>query len=216
MFLASCTSSAQLNNAPSSSLNGAELSALLGDFSAVTIKAPMGAKAAVFRVSSQLDGTKTGDGQLNEDSGTLSIDAVSRPLRIIVGLAGDPTGRGTMAPTLSLPGVGPCKPVDQLVVFGVTTPSYTTLNKECLGMGNRTRGAGGGGEIVEFNSPLKLNTWIPVYRWYFLAPGDTTNNAFKTAKADPRAQIVWWAYFSDDKNLNSSKLPKLPLYQPGK
>lgn len=181
---------------------------MLGQFEAVTVSAPADTKRAVIAATSQLD--PTDDSGLYTGIHTLSIYDFSAPIRLIVGLAGDPTLRGKNEPTLSLPGLSPCGPEEQLALLGASSTSETNLAKQCLGMGTRAEGNGGGAEVL-LKQPPKLNTWTPFYRWYFLAGSKTSEAAFNEARGNPAAQLVWWVYFSSD---TSTDAGKMPLYTP--
>jgi len=199
-----------------SPLNAAELSALQGDFKAVTIAVPIGAQQVTTRVVSQLNGelsAKVREQSLEFYNSTWSqsVNVSKTPVRVIVGLAGDPIGRGGHAPTLNLPGLfQPCSSSQQLAALGLSTALETSVGKQCLGMGLRAEGVGGtSGEVLE-DTP-KLNVWTPVYAWSFLKGNDTSNVAFEEARRNPSAQIVWWVYFSSKTN---STPPTVPLYKP--
>lgn len=192
-----------------SPLNAAEVSALLGDFHAITITAPAGTKRATIRVVSQLGmGTQLSDRPLQRDRSLFVYD-FRKPLRVIVGLAGDPIGRGQGAAPLSLPGIDPCTPDQQLAILGASTASETNIGKECLGMGDRTDAIGGGGGATEVTP--KLNVWTPVYSRHFIKGSDSSDAAFDAARTDPSAQIVWWVYFSSNAE---AEAPTPPLYTP--
>ena len=193
---------------PRAPLNVAELSALLGDFEAVTVTAPAGAKRAAIQAVSQMGAAGDSDSGFYRGSHTLTVCDLKTPVRLIVGLAGDPIGRGGQAATLSLP----CASDQQLAVLGASTATETNVSKQCLGMGTRADGMGGGAEPLT-SSSIKLNVWTPVYRWYFLAGSESSDAAFTEARRNPAAQIVWWVYFS---STQSGDLPNVPLYTPRK
>ena len=193
-------------------LNVAELSALLGNFGAVIVTAPASAKRAAIQAVSQLGAASDSDSGFYRGSHTLTVYDLKTPVRLIVGLAGDPIGRGGQAATLSLPGIQPCTSDQQLAVLGASTATETNVSKQCLGMGTRADGMGGGAEPLIFSS-IKLNVWTPVYRWYFLAGSESSDAAFTEARWNPAAQIVWWVYFS---SAQSGDLSPVPLYTPKK
>lgn len=209
--LSFCCVSAQTQ----SPLNASELSALLGNFKAVTVTAPAGTQRADISATSQLGGSPPADqSYLYTGSHRLSVYDFRAPMRLLVGLAGDPIGRGVRAAELSLPGLAPCGPEQQLAVLGASTTSETNVVKQCLGMGDRAEGSGGSAEVL-LEAPLQLNTWTPVYRWYFLAGRVTSPAAFDAAddeaRKNPAAQMVWWVYFSSSKD---SEVGPPPLYTP--
>lgn len=143
-------------------LNAAEVAAMLGQFEAVAARAPVGTKRAVIVATSQMNlADKSG---LYTGSHTLCVYDFKMPIRLIAGLAGDPTLRGKNEPPLSLPGVSPCGPEEQLALLGASSNSETNLVKQCLGMGQRSEGNGGGAEVL-LEQPHRLNTWTPYYRW---------------------------------------------------
>ncbi|AZI41683.1 hypothetical protein EHF33_02080 [Deinococcus psychrotolerans] len=191
-----------------SPLNAAEVAAILGQFEAVSVSAPVGTKRAIIAATSQMNGTDQSG--LYTGTRTLSIYDFKAPVRLIVGLAGDPILRGKNEPTLSLPGLSPCGPEEQLALLGASSSSETNLAKQCLGMGNRAEGIGGGKELMLKQLP-RLNAWKPFYRWYFLVGNDSSEAAYTEARNNPAAQIVWWVYFSSDA---SSEVGKPPLYTP--
>lgn len=191
-----------------SPLNAAEVSALLGDFHAITVTAPTGTKRATIRVVSQL-GTVRINGLPRQAERSLFVYDFSKPLRVIVGLAGNPLQRGNGAVPLSLPGIEPCAPGQQLAILGASTASETNIGKECLSMGSRTDSNGSGGGVIQMTP--KLNVWTPVYSRYFNKGTDSSGTAFETARKDPSAQIVWWVYFSGDAD---AEAPTPPLYTP--
>ncbi|THF68079.1 hypothetical protein E7T06_17975 [Deinococcus sp. Arct2-2] len=193
-----------------SSLNAAELSALLGNFQAVTVTAPVGSKRATIRVVSQLGAANEKDSGLYQGFHSLSVYDFKTPIRLIVGLAGDPIGRGSSAAPLVLPGIQPCAPNQQLALLGASTASETNLTKQCMGMGSRAAGLGGGSEGLLKTAP-RLNVWTPVYSWYFLKGNDSSQAAFAEAKNNPSARIVWWVYFSSKIDGDA---PAVPLYTP--
>lgn len=191
-----------------SSLNAAEVSALLGDFHAITVTVPAGTKRATVRVVSQL-GTVQRNGLPRQAERSFFVYDFSKPLRVIVGLTGNPLQRGNGAVPLSLPGIEPCGPDQQLAILGASTASETNVGKECLSMGNRTDSNGSGGGVIQMTP--KLNVWMPVYNRYFNKGTDSSGTAFETARKDPSAQIVWWVYFSGDAE---AEAPAPPLYTP--
>ncbi|WP_174369088.1 hypothetical protein [Deinococcus sp. JMULE3] len=190
-----------------SPLNAGEVSALLGDFRAVTLTAPTGTKRAAIRVVSQMGPMPLGQPRRGER--TLFVYDFSKPLRVIVGLAGDPLRRGEGAVPLSLSGEQPCTPEQQLAILGASTASETNVASECLSMGDRADTIGGGGGATR--TTPKLNVWTPVYTWYFNRGTDSTGMAFDAARNDPAAQIVWWVYFSSSAD---AEAPVPPLYTP--
>lgn len=192
-----------------SPLNAAEVSALLGDFHAITVTAPAGTKRATIRVVSQLGAGAQLSGLPRQRERSFFVYDFSKPLRVIVGLTGDAIGRGQGAAPLSLPGIEPCAPDQQLAILGASTASETNIGKECLSMGNRTDSNGSGGGVIQMTP--KLNVWTPVYSRYFNKGTDSSGTAFETARKDPSAQIVWWVYFSGDAD---AEAPAPPLYTP--
>lgn len=193
-----------------SPLNAAEVSALLGDFHAITVTAPAGTKRATIRVVSQLGAVAQRNGLASQGDHSLYVYDFSKPLRLIVGLAGDPIGRGRGAAPLSLPGVHHCASDQQLAILGASTASETNVAKQCLGMGDRADSTGGGGGVAQMTPP-KLNVWTPVYSRYFTKGPHSSDAAFDAARKDPSAQIVWWVYFSSNAD---AEAPSTPLYTP--
>ena len=173
--------------------------------------APAGTRRAVISAVSQLGGKDPAEQNfLYTGSHTLSIYDFRAPIRLLAGLAGDPIGRGNQAPTLSLPGVSPCGPAEQLALLGASSASETNLTKQCLGMGERAAGSGGGDEVLLESLP-ELNAWTPFYGWHFLAGSDSSEAAFTEARSNPAAQMVWWVYFS---STTDSEVGQPPLYRP--
>ena len=200
-----------------SPLNAAELAALLGNFSAVSVTAPAGSKQATVKVTSQMNGELSAElrGQpslIYGETRTYNAYDFKTPLRLIVGLAGDVIGRQGTAPASGLPGFQPCEPEQQTAILGVGTASETRVGRQCLGMGVRT-GAQGFTQDVLLQATPKLNVWTPIYTMSFVKGADTTNAAFGEARSNPSAQIVWWVYFSSKTGVTP---PPVPLYTPNR
>ncbi|MCD0159324.1 hypothetical protein [Deinococcus sp. 6GRE01] len=192
-----------------SPLNATEVSALMGNFGAITVTAPAGTKRAIIRVVSQLGTAEEKDAAIYQGIHSLYVYDFRKPIRLMVGLAGDPIRRGKGAAPLSLPGVHPCASDQQLAILGASTASETNLTKQCMGLGDRADSAGGG--AVSPVTPPKLNGWTSVYSWYFIKGTDASAAAFDAARKDPSAQIVWWVYFS---STTDGAVPAAPLYTP--
>lgn len=198
-----------------SPLNAAELAALLGDFRAVSITAPAGSMQATVQVTSQLNGELSAElrGQPSlfyRETRTYYAYDFKTPLRVLVGLAGDPSRRQGTAPAPGLPGFQPCEPDQQTAIVGVSTASETRVGRQCLGMGVRT-GTQAGIQGVLSQATFKLNVWTPIYTWSFVKGSDTTDAAVDEASRNPAAQMVWWVYFSSKSGVS---LPPVPLYTP--
>ena len=190
-------------------LTATEVSALLGNFGASTVTAPAGTKRAIIRVVSQLGTAEAKDAAIYQGIHSLFVYDFRKPIRLMVGLAGDPIRRGKGAAPLSLPGVHPCASDQQLAILGASTASETNLTKQCMGLGDRADSAGGG--AVSPATPPKLNVWTPVYSWHFIKGTDASAAAFDAARQDPSAQIVLWVYFS---STTDGTVPAAPLYTP--
>ncbi|MCD0160551.1 hypothetical protein IHN63_04440 [Deinococcus sp. 6YEL10] len=193
-----------------SPLNATEVSALLGNFGAITVTAPAGTKRAIIRVVSQLGTAEEKDAAIYQGMHSLYVYDFRKPIRLMVGLAGDPIRRGKGAAPLSLPGVHSCASDQQLAILGASTASETNLTKQCMGLGDRADATGGSPEVIQMTPP-KLNVWTPVYSWYFLKGADASDAAFDAARKDPSARIVWWVYFS---STTDGAVPAAPLYTP--
>lgn len=193
-----------------SPLNVAEVAALLGDFHAVTVTAPAGTKRATIRVASQLGTAAQRSDLAYQGAQSLFLYDFRRPLRVMVGLAGTPIGRGKGPAPVGLPGVPPCARDQQQVILGASSASETSLSKQCMGLGDRADSNGGGRGVAQ-TTPPKLNVWMPVYSWYFTKRSDTSDAAFAAARKDPSGQIVWWVYFSSSA---TAEPPAPPLYRP--
>ena len=192
-----------------SPLTATEVSALLGKFGAITVTAPAGTKRAIIRVVSQLGTAEAKDAAIYQGIHSLFVYDFRKPIRLMVGLAGDPIRRGKGAAPLGLPGVHPCASDQQLAILGASTASETNLAKQCMGLGDRADSAGGG--AVPPMMPPKLNVWTPVYSWHFIKGTDASAAAFDAARQDPSAQIVWWVYFS---STTDGAVPAAPRYTP--
>ena len=114
-------------------LNVAELSALLGNFGAVIVTAPASAKRAAIQAVSQLGAASDSDSGFYRGSHTLTVYDLKTPVRLIVGLAGDPIGRGGQAATLSLPGIQPARPISNWLSWARPPPRKRTCPSSAWG-----------------------------------------------------------------------------------